>query len=236
MAIYFHALEETDHPSFVDIVARLGSEYKLVGSPSDYVRASGATAWLSFDDNYQSWYRALPLFERLDVAVTFYVNTSSLRDVASPETIDGYYDLLKYCGDRTPLSTTELIDIAAAGHRIGLHTHTHRNLSRLPPAEQQNELSINREILDRVLNQATSDMSFPFGMRRHFPAALKRWCIGNGIETIAWATPAMLHAEVRMDEIHRSLWRFERPMSENWENLAINGKLFTKFTGRSAVG
>ena len=78
--------------------------------------------YLSFDDNFQSWHRALPLLDTLGVKATFYVNSLPIRDRAEPAVISDYFDRIRHKGDRIPLSSEELLALADHGHAIGCHT------------------------------------------------------------------------------------------------------------------
>ena len=197
---------------------------------------STGRAFLSFDDNYRDWYEALPVFDELELRATFYVNTGAFRDRATPEAIRAYYTRLEHTGPHLPLSTSELREMADAGHVIGAHTHTHERLTSLPRAEAQQEIARSKRELEAILGRAVVHFSYPFGMRRHFDEHLRAYCRDLGFETVANAIPGMQHAAQRPYHLNRSPWDLERGVDYNLANLGVDGRLFARLTGRSAVG
>ena len=222
--------------AFLEMVECLRSlEYRFVG-PDAFLEAGDRAVFLSFDDNYRSWYEALPLFAELGVSATFYVNTCVFRDRASPAEIDVYFDRLHFHGERVPLSVAELRGIALAGHVVGAHGHSHRTLAALPAAEAREDIAVSKRLLEDLLGQEVAHFSYPYGMRRHFNADLRAFCRSIGFRTVSNAIPGMQFARQRADEIQRSIWRLNAPMDVNLENLCADGRWFERLTGRSALG
>lgn len=237
IAIYFHALERRDHDQFCRVIESLRARgYTTVGSPDEYVSSRGRTAWISFDDNYRSWFEALPLLERLEVTATFYINTVPMRDAASPAEIDAFFDHINHHGDRTPLSSDETRAIAEAGHVVGAHTHSHHNLAAVPSSIALDDLKLNLAIISATVGETPRHFAIPFGMRRFFSSDLLHPIKALGFETISYAIPAMQHAPIVPTSLHRAPWHFHRSIDENWLDLEVDGRIFERITGRSAVG
>jgi glycosyltransferase involved in cell wall biosynthesis/peptidoglycan/xylan/chitin deacetylase (PgdA/CDA1 family) len=236
VAVSLHALEERAYPAFKRLIEELrAGDYSFCG-PDEYARCEGRIAFVSFDDNYRSWYTALGLLDDLGVRASFYVNTLPLRDRSDPDTIDAYFDRIDHHGERAPLSTEELIAIAAAGHKIGSHTHSHHNLASLSRKAAVEEIEVNRCLLEKIIGAPVKHFSVPFGLRRYFPAELGAWCLENGFDTVAAAIPAMQHGLVDPSYLYRHPWRFDRSFEVNWQDLHVDGRRFERITGRSAVG
>jgi peptidoglycan/xylan/chitin deacetylase (PgdA/CDA1 family) len=236
LAIYFHEVEPEMRPAFRDMVEYLRSlEYRFVG-PDAFLEAVDRAVYLSFDDNYGSWYKALPFLADLGVSATFYVNTCAFRDRATPAEIDAYFDQLHFQGERVPLSVAELRAIVLAGHVVGAHGHSHRILTALPAAEAREDIALSKRLLEDLLGQEVAHFSYPYGMRRHFNADLRAFCRSIGFRTVSNAIPGMQFARQTADEIQRSIWRLNAPMAVNLENLCADGRLFVRLTGRSALG
>jgi len=208
--------------------------------PGDFLTSPGNACFISFDDNYRSWLRTLPIFEKHHAHATFYVNSWPFRDRVSATDVRGYLEKMHLTSaaaeQETTLSTAELREIAAAGHTIGAHTHTHPVLSALPQKAAQEEIRISKEELSSLLGRSTEHFSYPFGMRRHFSRSLRAYCRSIGFATIANAIPCMQYARSRPDCLHRSVWFLEQPLAFNLDNVCIDGRLFAFLTGRSAVG
>ncbi len=74
IAVYFHALDSADQAALIRCVSTLrGLGYRTV-SFDDYVDPAtrGKVCNVSFDDNYRSWHRSLPLLADLDLGYVFH--------------------------------------------------------------------------------------------------------------------------------------------------------------------
>jgi peptidoglycan/xylan/chitin deacetylase (PgdA/CDA1 family) len=234
ISLYFHSLTGQGK-AFEELLARLlVLGYSFVGAKA-FLSGKGRLAFLSFDDNYQSWHDCLPLFERYGAKATFYVNTMPFRDKASDDQIERYLNGILAHGEMT-LTTGELKKIAASGHTIGAHTHTHPALTSIPFDRAKEEIITSKLILEDILGRKVVDFSYPFGMRRHFTEDLRHYCLESGFETVANAIPCMQFAESRPESIHRSPWFLEYSLDHNLDNVRVDGRLFERLTGRSAVG
>lgn len=237
LGVYFHPLEPDDYPAFEAAVARLRAEgYRIVETPDDFLAARDRVAWLSFDDNFRSWYAARPLFDRLGVRCTFYTNTGVFRDRASEDEVAAFFETIEHAGEPVTLTTGELQALAADGHTIGAHTHTHPVLSALAHDEAVREIRRSKDCLEGLLQVPVAHFAYPYGMRRYFSDALLAPCREMGFRTVARAIPAMLHAPQGPFELHRSGWRFNRSVDANLQDFAVDGRLFERLTGRSAIG
>jgi peptidoglycan/xylan/chitin deacetylase (PgdA/CDA1 family) len=54
-------------------------------------------------------------------------------------------------------------ELRAAGHVVGSHSHTHRNMTRLPDASLRDEWTRSRRILEDLLGEAVTALSIPTG-------------------------------------------------------------------------
>lgn len=253
LGLYFHNVELSQRQTFSELVGRIkGLGYRFVDA-DEYVATGRATvevpqkrrnrssaeklAFVSFDDNYFEWYESLPLLDSLQIRCTFYVNTAPLRDMATDSEIERYYsDRLHYKGTPTrPLSMNEVRSIRDAGHTIGVHSHNHFVLSELPFERAKEEIYICSDHLEQALGQKVKHFSYPFGMRRHFTPELREYCLDSGFESIARATPGLLHQPFDGVTIQRTNWRLEDTFDENQLRFSIDGRLFERVTGRSAV-
>jgi peptidoglycan/xylan/chitin deacetylase (PgdA/CDA1 family) len=212
--------------------------YSFAG-PGEFLTAVGNTCFLSFDDNYRSWLGTLSILDKYQVEATFYVNSWPFRDRVS-ETEARHYIEKRFAPaaaseQETTLSIAELREIAAAGHTIGCHTHTHPVLTALQEDKAHAEIQICQEEFASILGNRPTHFAIPFGMRRHFSRWLRIYCQSIGFTTIANAIPAMQYARSRPDSLHRSPYYLEQPLAYNFENVCVDGRLFAFLTGRSAV-
>jgi peptidoglycan/xylan/chitin deacetylase (PgdA/CDA1 family) len=108
------------------------------------------------------------------VVVTFDDGTADLADVATP-VLQRYgvpatvYLATRFVdegepfpGDGTPLSWSAVRDMASTGLvTFGSHTHTHRLLDRLPPAEAAKELDRSRHLIEDALGAPVEHFAYP---------------------------------------------------------------------------
>jgi peptidoglycan/xylan/chitin deacetylase (PgdA/CDA1 family) len=66
------------------------------------------------------------------------------------------------------LSWDEAREMQQAGMAFGSHTHTHEILSKLLPDQQEEELRVSREIMEKELARPVSAMAYPVGGRSTF--------------------------------------------------------------------
>ena len=238
LAIYFHDLEAPHWPAFQAAIEWLkAADYKPV-DPLAFVNGSHECKrlFISFDDSFASWHRALPLFGALGIKATFYVNTLPF-DAAFGTERDRYFDRLAHKGERQALSAEMLRDIHSDGHTIGCHSHSHFSLASLPRAQWDSEIKRSKDILEDLTGAPIVHFSFPYGMRRFFSSALRDYCRDIGFETIATGIPGMQTADTGdRFAIHRTGWLLDRPIDHNLDDLRIDGRLFERVTGRSAIG
>ena len=239
LSLYLHSTAGCEQ-QLEELLCFLGERGYRFAGPGEFLTAGGKTCFLSFDDNYRSWLQMLPIFERYQVHATFYVNSWPFRDRVSEADVRRYIQSCELTNiasqQETTLSTAELREIAAAGHTIGAHTHTHPVLTALPQDAARDEIRICREELASLLGRAPEHFAYPFGMRRHFSQSLRIYCRSIGFTTIANAIPGMQYARSRPDSLHRSVWFLGQPLAFNLDNVCIDGRLFSFLTGRSAVG
>lgn len=236
ICIYFHSLEKEYYEEFREMV----KYFKVLGycftNPSDFFNMDfGKRIFISFDDNFRSWYHALRLFDETGIKVTFYVNSLAVRDHANLAIINEYFDRIKHFSERTPLSSTEIRELFNAGHCIGSHTHSHFMLSMLSEKNAMEEIYRGKEELQSILGCFVEHFSYPFGMRRHFRESLREYCKKIGITTIASAIPGMQYKKQTKFMIYRAQWYLDKSLSWNIENIRINGSLFERLTGCSAT-
>ena len=238
LGVYFHGLDPKDHLAFGNAILCLRSlGYRIADTIEDYLADPEERAvWLSFDDNFASWYDARGLFDVMGVRATFYTNTAVFRDRAPLETRMEFFKRIEHAGEHRAMTTDELKALRADGHTIGAHTHTHPVLSRISLASAKQEIQTSQEILQEILDEPIRHFAYPYGLRRYFDDRLIDFCKEIGIETVARAIPAMQHAPEQPYELHRSGWRFDRDAYQNVRDLAVAGHWFERITGRSAVG
>jgi peptidoglycan/xylan/chitin deacetylase (PgdA/CDA1 family) len=127
------------------------------------------------------------------------------------------------------LSSHELHEIAAVGHIIGAHTHTHPVLTAVPAPAAHEEIPVAKIALED-LQRPIQHFAYPFGMRRHFNQSLRAYCRDLAFATVADAIPCMQHAQSRP---RTCTVRFGSSITLGIQsrNLRIDGRTFNALTG-----
>jgi len=103
---------------------------------------------LRFDDGLLSQYEdALPKLNSAGLKGTFYIITQEMAE----QGFAGY------------MNKQQVVDIFNAGHEIGAHTRTHKDLTTLSPSAQQNEVAGSRQDLQSWNVGSILSLSVPFG-------------------------------------------------------------------------
>ena len=238
VAIYMHGLEPRKYAAFAEMATFFGDRgYIFVGPTAHRTRRRDQrTVFLSFDDNFFSWYEALAVLQDYGVRATFFTNTGPVRDTSTAAETAAYYARINYNGDCRSLSRTEIRALHTAGHTIGCHGHSHLDLRRLDRARWDSEIADSKTRLEDIIGAPVRHFSFPFGMPRHFSPALARYCLDLGFESIASGVPGLQYAPPRAPYIHRSRWDLAQPLAHNLNRLCVDGRWFVRATGRSPIG
>jgi peptidoglycan/xylan/chitin deacetylase (PgdA/CDA1 family) len=105
---------------------------------------------VTFDDGYRDTLTAAaPALAERGMTSTVYVTTGVVGG-ASPG------------GDRM-LSWPEIGELAALGHEIGAHSHTHPQLDTIPVAAMQREIAGSRGRLQAATRQSVDSFAYPHG-------------------------------------------------------------------------
>ena len=112
---------------------------------------------ITFDDGFADFAdQALPALTDRRLASTLYVTTGALAGPARQTVLPA----------SSMLSRADLPGLEAAGVEIGAHSHTHRQLDRLPPREAAAELARSGDELAAVLGHRVRSFAYPHGYYR----------------------------------------------------------------------
>jgi peptidoglycan/xylan/chitin deacetylase (PgdA/CDA1 family) len=140
---------------------------------------------ITFDDGFSSVYeQAAPLLDELGWPATVFVTTGAVERDEPMRWLVGTDQAEPLDGDQLrPLTWAQLESLAARGWEIGSHSVTHRLLSTLEPAEQQQELVSSREVITDHVGSCVS-ISYPWGEVNDVVAAAARqggYTAGGGL-------------------------------------------------------
>ena len=109
---------------------------------------------VTFDDGYLSNYEiAFPILKRLGIPATIFVVTSTVGATAESGIVGTSHFTWEQARE---MQQSGIIDIHS-------HSHTHRDMTSLSPAQLQEELRLSRYLIERNLGKNCYVFSYPFG-------------------------------------------------------------------------
>jgi peptidoglycan/xylan/chitin deacetylase (PgdA/CDA1 family) len=213
----FHETPDRCFERFAKIVRRALDKYKPA-TPDDVdalmdgqlPHLNSDRVLFTFDDGYESNYRAARWLAEKGVRAIFFVVPSFLD--RSPNRYLAYhrtngisaYNFTHRCNTKSPrgLTSSQVKEMHAMGHRIGGHNYAHRNLGRL-----RNQADLDYEIgrtvgeLGDLLATPCEDFAFAFGFNQHLSAEAAQYLANKckrvysavrGLNVSSDAPPGML--------------------------------------------
>jgi peptidoglycan/xylan/chitin deacetylase (PgdA/CDA1 family) len=120
------------------------------------LRLASGSLLVTIDDGFRSVLSvAAPILRRYAIPAVAFVTTKVVDDPTAGEGT----------GERF-LNWEEVAELGASGVTIGSHSHTHRSMARLDPAEARDEARRSKELLEAHLGREVTSFAYPFGMRR----------------------------------------------------------------------
>ncbi len=123
------------------------------------------TIAVTFDDAYRSVRElAHPILDRLGLPATVFAPTAGV-DAGRPLSWPGIAQWLGGADERelTPMSWTELRELADAGWQIGSHTVSHPHLTQLDDEALAHELSHSKTVCEERLGVPCESLAYPYG-------------------------------------------------------------------------
>ena len=133
----------------------------------------------SFDDGFASCKRAVEILERFGTRGLIYICPGLVGKDASGVT--------QFFGGQQPegvLDWDGIIAIKSAGHLIGSHTITHRNMAKLSESELTDELEASRQTILSKLG-ICDHFAWPFGRMQFFSYHAFQLAVNAGHKSIA---------------------------------------------------
>lgn len=128
---------------------------------------------LSFDDGLADFAtEALPLLQQFECTATLFVTTGYVGATSRWLTPVGE-------GQRPMLTWAQIRDLERAGIEIGAHSHTHRQLDTLTPAQAHHEITHSKQMLEDALGRTVTAFAYPHGY--HSPT-VRRQVLAAGFD------------------------------------------------------
>jgi peptidoglycan/xylan/chitin deacetylase (PgdA/CDA1 family) len=151
------------------LLVRLGRTPLTVSRYADLLRGGGPLpprpVLVTFDDGYPDLATAaLPVLLRYGIPATAYLITSRVGVPPAP-------------GADPAVDWDQVAELRRAGLEIGSHSHTHRELDCLGPAQLYHETAVSRRVLEERLAEPVSSFAYPYG---YHSRAVRRAVRGAG--------------------------------------------------------
>ena len=138
-------------------------------------------AAITFDDGFRGVRtEAQPVLESRGIPFAVFVSrmaieTDALYNGPSNQLVQGGRS-------RVFLDVDDVVALSRAGVTIGSHSATHRNLAQCSASELEEEITGNKQYLERLLGVPVRDFAFPIGSRQHCTAQAIQACFAAGHE------------------------------------------------------
>ena len=120
---------------------------------------------VTFDDGYLSNYKiAFPILKKLNIPATIFIVTATVGATAESGRVGTSHFTWEQAKE---MQQSGIIDIHS-------HSHTHRDMTSLSPAQLQEELRLSRYLIEKNLGKNCYVFSYPFGKYNETTSRLAR--------------------------------------------------------------
>lgn len=163
--VVFHDVR--DGKWFAESVRTLCAHYHML-TPEDFCEgkfdAQRINVLITFDDGYASWVDVcLPVLSAYNLKALFFINSGLLDAQGAEEQATFVRERLLLTQPHSTLSWEGACALSRAGHTVGGHTRSHRRLSELPIAMQEEEIQSDKARLTEMLGTSITTFAYPFG-------------------------------------------------------------------------
>lgn len=165
IVLYYHAISASQQERFakqLDKILQLAKPFPLdMKNPDVDGRYYVA---LTFDDGYASFLQhALPELAKRNMPFTIFVPTGHIGKPPGWIPRGSQRFESERIMNEVELKQLNGFDIAS----IGSHCVTHRNLANMTEDEARNEILVSKEVLEKIIGEAVTTLSFPHGSFRY---------------------------------------------------------------------
>ncbi|KQC30598.1 polysaccharide deacetylase family protein [Flagellimonas eckloniae] len=136
----------------------------------DYEQKPGEkVVYLSFDDNYESWYKMAQTLKEEGATCTFFINFAP--NLMNDSLVSAYYNSLGLPNGR-PIGLDQISDLIHEGFDFGNHGLSHVPFNNLQLSHVKTDLDLNRNFFKQQFGAKLTNVAFPYGSMRYFK---KEW-------------------------------------------------------------
>jgi peptidoglycan/xylan/chitin deacetylase (PgdA/CDA1 family) len=121
----------------------------------------------TFDDGFEECHTVIaPTLEKYGCNAAFFINSNYIE---SDKSYQNNFNRRINTYTKKPMTWDQVTDLHNRGHVIGAHTLDHLNLAELNDLEIENQLVLNKNILEKKLNYQCDYFAWTYGQFHHFP-------------------------------------------------------------------
>ena len=119
---------------------------------------------ITFDDGYRdNLINALPILQKYNIPATVFITTSQLGQISNHP-----WDSLYRANEKAKfLSEEEIIQLTNSNIEIGGHTENHKSLKKLSFQDQNTEIKVNKDKLEKIICDSITHFAYPYGEFNH---------------------------------------------------------------------
>lgn len=123
---------------------------------------------ITFDDGYASWETvALPVLSKYNLKALFFINSGLIDSARDRAKVTSFMREQLHITPREALSWEGVKKLHVAGHTIGGHARTHKNLASIDGEEVEQEIRTDKVRIEEQLGVKITDFAYPFGTEKH---------------------------------------------------------------------
>ena len=188
--LYLHNLPEDERDSFRNLLSKLSAEHRFISYSEAVDRIlndniDGPYIGISFDDGLKDCLNAAEIMNQFGIKACFFACVSMIGETDVGK-IKEFCSQQLYMPPREFLSWRDVDTLLKAGHEIGSHTMTHRNLAKLSEGQVEFEIAKSFEVLSRRLGKV-KHFAWPFGHFSDFNSAATKIVFQTGFKSCASA-------------------------------------------------
>jgi peptidoglycan/xylan/chitin deacetylase (PgdA/CDA1 family) len=190
--VHYHFVFDDELNTFKQQLEYFASAFEPVSLSEAVTRiergdVTGNELVITFDDGFRNQAtNAAPLVREAGFRACFFLITE-LIGADRPRVVELCRERLHLPAPVEPMTWAHAAELLHAGHELGSHTRTHRNLAALPADELAAELKDSRERIEQTLQRPVRHVSAPYGNVSSFSPAVSDAARAAGYASCATA-------------------------------------------------
>jgi len=155
-----------DESNYLINFIRFAHEKGYIVKGYDHIQEQGEkVVYLSFDDNYESWYEMAQLLKEEGARCTFFINLAPY--LMSNSQLNAYYESSGLPSGK-PIKLDQISELIQEGFDFGNHGLSHIPYGQVKLSHVKTDLDLNRNYFQEHFRIKLTNVAFPYGSMRYF--------------------------------------------------------------------